>query len=562
MSYYTSSRVTLADVIDAIRASEMALRRKHELISSVRTVAHAVSLDPAMIAADPRTLSVKLRGISPVAIDLSAGRWSNVRSHLRAALALVRPMLKGRNPEPMAPAWRALHGSLAFQSDKYKLSRLLRWLTSEGIAPATVTRGDLDRYRTLLAGATLIRDVDANLRQTLLVWNRAAQRVSGWPQVLIERAARSDPVTLDWSVFPSSLKQDFDLWQARLTDADPFEAEAPPRPLRPATLRRLRYDMQAFASALVRRGRQPDELATIAACLTIENYKEGLRFFRERPGRTTRVAQLAAEMKSVAKHWAKVDDATLKTMDEVARRLAIPQTGMTEKNRARLRATDDPKARERLCSLPWTLKAEVDAGKHGPVHSRVLAEIAVLVAIEFVAPLRIKNLAAIEIGRHLITVGATLLIVFPKDEMKNRKTDLAFEMPPDIADLIRWYIERHRKADFDVPYLFPGTKGRAKATRTIQTQVVETIHKYTGLAWNMHLFRHFGAWEFLRENPAGHEIVRQVLGHTNIQSTTRAYAGLETEGAARYFAEQMMGRREAAMAAREPVSARRKRPKK
>lgn len=64
--------------------------------------------------------------------------------------------------------------------------------------------------------------------------------MSGWPQVLIERAARPDPVTLDWSVFPANLKQDVDCWIAGLGDPDPFDDEAPPRPLRPATLRRLR----------------------------------------------------------------------------------------------------------------------------------------------------------------------------------------------------------------------------------------------------------------------------------------------------------------------------------
>ena len=169
---------------------------------------------------------------------------------------------------------------------------------------------------------------------------------------------------------------------------------------------------------------------------------------------------------------------------------------MTQKNRARLRATDDPETREKLRSLPWTLQAEVDAGKHGPVHSRVLAQMAALIAIEFVAPLRVKNLAAIEIGRHLIKIGSKLMIVVPKEELKNCKSDLAFEMPDEIADLIRWYIEKYRLADADCTSLFPGTKGRPKAIRTLQSQIIVTIHTYTGLAWNIHLFRHFGAKEF------------------------------------------------------------------
>jgi site-specific recombinase XerC len=562
MSQPTPSRVTLTHVLAAIHASDLPPRLKQELTASVRTVARAIGMDPASIEADPRTLAVKLRRIAPVALGLSAGRWNNIRSHLRAALGLVRPMLKGRNPAPMSPAWQALHDAHPFPSERYKLSRLLRWLSEQGIEPEDVTRADLERYRQLLVDATLIANVDAKFRETLQVWNRAARQVPGWPQVLIEGEARSNPVTLDWSVFPPSLKQDFDGWQARLAGADPFDAEAPPRPLRPATLKGLAYDMQAFASALVHRGRQPADLTTIAACLTIENYKEGLRFFLDRLGQTTRVAQLAAGMRSVARHWVKASEAVLKEMAEIAQRLAVPQTGMTAKNRMRLRATDDPAARERLRSLPWTLKAEVDAGKHGPVHSRVLAELATMIAIQFVAPLRIRNLAALEIGRHLVTVGSDLMIVIERAETKTGKMDLVFEMPEPIAEIIRWYINAHRKPDADSPHLFPGTKGRAKAKRTIQAQMVETIHKYTGLAWNVHLFRHFGAREFLRENPGGHEVVRQVLGHSNITSTTRAYAGLEGEDAARYFGQKMMERRAAATAASESVGASKKKPKK
>ena len=87
------------------------------------------------------------------------------------------------------------------------------------------------------------------------------------------------------------------------------------RPLRPATLKGLEYDLRAFASALVRRGRQPADLVSISACLTLENYKEGLRFFHERLGKSTRVAQLADGMKAIAKHWVKVDSEVLGQME-------------------------------------------------------------------------------------------------------------------------------------------------------------------------------------------------------------------------------------------------------
>ena len=547
MSTGSTSRVTLANVIEAVGSSDLQPRRKQELVASVRTVARVLGREPAEIIADPRTLSVKLRRVAPIAVDLSIGRWNNVRSHLRAALELVRPMLKGRSSQPMEPAWLTLFEAVPTRSDRYKLSRPLRWLSGEGIGPESVTRQDLDRYRSLLVEATLIKDVDAKLDQMFQVWNRAARNVPGWPQVLIERAPDPNSFSFDWSVFPANLKADVDRWLARLSGTDLLDEDAPIRPLRGPTLKGLEYGMRAFASALVHRGRRPEELVSIGACLMLDNFKEGLRFFLDRRGgvSTRGVSKLADSMKAAAKHWVKVDAETLKEMDDVTRRLAVPQLGMTQKNRERLIATNDPEVREKLMSLPWTLQVEVIGGKHGPKHRGVLAQMAVAIAIQLVAPLRVKNLASLEIGRHLVNVGSKLIISIPSDELKNRANDLVFEMPAEIADLIRWYIEKHRTADITNRYLFPGAKGGAKAVRTLQTQIQGTVHAYTGLDWNVHLFRHFGAKQYLDARPGEYEIVRRVLGHSSIKTTTNAYTGLETLSASRHFAAQVLKRRAA-----------------
>src|SRR5262245_46136918 len=135
MSNVSASRVTLADVIEAVQTSELSPRSKQELVSSVRSVGRVLGLDPSAIVADPRSLAVKLRRVAPLAVGISQGRWNNVRSHLRAALALVQPMLAGRSSRPMASEWLALFLAIPVRSERTKLSRLLRWLSSEGIGP-------------------------------------------------------------------------------------------------------------------------------------------------------------------------------------------------------------------------------------------------------------------------------------------------------------------------------------------------------------------------------------------------------------------------------------------
>jgi len=61
---------------------------------------------------------------------------------------------------------------------------------------------------------------------------------------------------------------------------------------------------------------------------------------------------------------------------------------------------------------------------------------------------------------------------------------------------------------------------------------------------NPHLFRHIAAKFHLEANPGEYEIVRRVLGHTDIKTTTDFYAGTEGAAAARHFDQTILGLRE------------------
>jgi hypothetical protein len=61
------------------------------------------------------------------------------------------------------------------------------------------------------------------------------------------------------------------------------------------------------------------------------------------------------------------------------------------------------------------------------------------------------------------------------------------------------------------------------------------IEAELGVPVNLHLLRHFAAWLFLKRNPGAYETVRRLLGHRNINTTIKWYAGLEGNAAARQF---------------------------
>ena len=59
-----------------------------------------------------------------------------------------------------------------------------------------------------------------------------------------------------------------------------------------------------------------------------------------------------------------------------------------------------------------------------------------------------------------------------------------------------------------------------------------------------HQFRHLAAKIVLDANPGAYELVRQLLGHKNLKTTTNFYAGIDTRRAGRAHADLIMKIRE------------------
>lgn len=88
--------------------------------------------------------------------------------------------------------------------------------------------------------------------------------------------------------------------------------------------------------------------------------------------------------------------------------------------------------------------------------------------------------------------------------------------------------------------LFPGVEGGPKNQAFFGTQISRTVRAHTGLRIHPHLFRHIAAKLFLDANPGAYEVVRRVLGHRSIDTTTSFYTGLETAAAVRHFDQTIL----------------------
>jgi integrase len=294
----------------------------------------------------------------------------------------------------------------------------------------------------------------------------------------------------------------------------------------------------------VRRGRAPETLRSLADLVALDAFKDGLRFFVERRGGTSSSAieDMATALKAVAKHYVKLDAAALEAMTAIIRRVSVKKRGMTPKNRERLRAFEDREKILALLRLPARLMREAAASRLPPRRAALLAQTAVAIEILIMAPLRLGNLVALDLDRHLVRLGRArdqLHIVFAEAEVKN---DIALDhpLPGESAALIAQDVETYLPvlAGPGNRALFPGVSGGSKSMNTLRGQIIATVFRYVGVRVHPHLFRHLAGKVHLDAHPGEHGVVSRLLAHKSMETVLSYYSGMETAAAVRHFTSQ------------------------
>jgi integrase len=185
-----------------------------------------------------------------------------------------------------------------------------------------------------------------------------------------------------------------------------------------------------------------------------------------------------------------------------------------------------------------------EACKLDPASPRaaVKAGLAVALQVLLLAPMRIRNLARLDLERHMSRRGdGTWHLHIADSEVKNR-VPLDYPLPGPPSELIDIYLRefRRRLARNGSTALFPGAKAGPKLETTLSEQITDLIVKQVGIRVTVHQFRHAAAAVILAANPGNYELVRRVLGHKNLTTTVRHYIGLETEAAVKLFQELVL----------------------
>jgi integrase len=186
----------------------------------------------------------------------------------------------------------------------------------------------------------------------------------------------------------------------------------------------------------------------------------------------------------------------------------------------------------RVVKLPFALMEQARRQRHSPVRAAVMAQMAVAIGILSVAPVRLANLTAIRLGTNLTKPGGpskNYWLAFPDYDVKNR-VRLEYPLEEYLTELIDEYVHNFRPAllrGSNEDWLFPGQRKGAKGKISFSGQITQRIYKATGLRMTVHQFRHAAGAIILKKRPGEYELVRQLLGHKNVQTTINAYIGLD-----------------------------------
>lgn len=537
----------LAEVIIRINSDvSVPPTRRRDMVSGLRRVANAIGRPPEDIPADTHWLQKRLADFLPASVGLTPKSWSNILSNARAGLAQCGVVKRRINrPTDLSPAWAQLW-ELALATGNRTVSssasRFVYFLNALGVAPKDVRLEHAEAYRDALVQFELRKSPDDCFRKAVNSWNLAVRLIPEWPRQTFVLPSRAKVIKLKPEAFPPTFVADLDAYLAGLQYPDVFNPDAVAVPLRPASIKQYRGMLLRFASILVLTGLPADKIIDLSALVNLQNAEAGLRWMLEQKNNHCTVSLSATVnlLRNLARRHVKVADPDQKRLDNWNDRFAVKtSSGMTVKNRDRLRPLQDPTTLRRLLALPEQL---FDRGfkNSGSKQSALAQEDALAIAILQYCPIRRKNLFSIHLEHNLHRPGdGRVFLVFEEEEVKNVRR-IEFELPGHVATMVDRHLQTRSPylCPAGTPWLFPRRDGSGPACANYYcTKVKQRIQKEIGLTINMHLFRHIAAQIWLNANPGQYEVVKRLLGHSALSQTLNVYAGFEAGTSARLFAD-------------------------
>ena len=536
---------TLAEIRCLIEAdTSLGLARRRDLLSALNRLSAWFSRPLAAILGVPPGLRGLFADISAAKLGVSEKTLANVRSLAGQAVKLYGPpqMAVTRNI-PLDSVWRSLLDRTVVPYHRHALGRLAAYSTVMKIRPVEMDTTVLLGLHGALEAEELIKNPRAIVKNTISSWNRCRRSVEGWPDVVLESPFKKPPVTLPLSAFPARFQEDVARWQAKVTDENSMDDDAPDEALAATTVEQRLFQFRQFASGLIHCGElRVENLTSLSVLFRPERFTAGVRWFLQRPHSkdSWRLYLMANALIRIARHHCKLKEETLAELAATAKKLKPrgPRQ-MAARNRARLRQFDDPRNVAKLLRFPQDQLSRARKERK-PDRAAKRVERALAVTLMIYGGLRQATLRQLQLHGDFSWTrpnfeGVCHLHV-PGEKVKNKRP-VERELPAEAAELLRLYLTEYRPrlAGAWGSYLFPGATGGIRSRGQFGVGISEAFRRDTGLALNPHLIRHAIAKIAVERDPGAYLAVSRVLGHTTLDTTLGHYLGTETKAAARHI---------------------------
>ena len=541
----TAGPATLQTVLDRLAGNAgLPDSRRRDLRSAILSFAKLRGQPPAAIPLNLAEIRQTLNRRVPTRAQISRKRWANLRSDLARAIdaSSMLPMLRTADLEIDAVWTRLL--APADHRIRYGLSRFVRWASLRRVAPESVDAGTIDRFITELNATTLIRNIRDLGRMVAKAWNALVEMPQGAGLRLVTVPTnRPAPTRIPWRQVPSSFQEDVKQYLTWASVPDPLAEGARARALAPLSLRLQQTHIHSAASAAAAAGIPLDQIISLARLVEPEAFRALLRHRWQQDGSklSAYTHGVAVTLIAIASDWVKASPDVIATLKTLRSKLGTLPIGLTEKNQALLRKFDDPRLLAALLDLPDELWR---AARRNLTTSRwPFIELQTALAIDILlhVPMRMQNLTSLEFNVHLHWPQGRrkpALLTLRGAETKNNEP-LEFEIPTALAERLQVYRnEIAPTVTGERPdRVFVKFGGTPRTQAAISVAIEKTLLKHLGLEMTCHQFRHLAAKIILDANPGAFELVRQLLGHKNLKTTIKFYAGVNTLRAGRAHAE-------------------------
>ena len=545
-------------------------------VTTIAVVLHrnenrAKALDRDLPAA-PAALRPLLANALPAAFKISSSRWNNAKSLLRSLLIVtgwVSP--DTRLHLPLTGVWHDLYRTAPADPLSASIRPFLRFCQRRAVMPADITGADLLAYEAWLTTETLDLRPRATTTAARRAWRRLQQIHPAWPRQDLVLEFRVGQKAMAFAAFPPEFERDVRACMATLRNPDPLDPDSA-RPMAELSVEHVRRALLRAATYLVGTGMPATQITGIAVlvqpvavrAIALALHTEGkplLEAAGEAAGWTKTAEAIIGKLLLVARCWVKLPPEVLAQLVTLRKQIKTRRGGLSNRVQDRLAdlATDEDRAE--LHALPWRAFAIADESlrKHDGRRAAKLHETALALAIVLRHPLRLGNLAALDIERHLVRDrrGRLRQISIPAAEVKN-KTNLRFDLPDDLAARLERHIAQYRPllpGHADSTALFPGENGMPRQAPTLGRHLRRLVEQQIGKRFHTHLARHLAVDVLLDADERNLPLAQKLLGHRREQTTAEMYGGRVTLAANRKFGALIRSQAERAAAQASPKHA-------